>query len=235
MSSPASPPSGSSVTPTGAPNQAVRTTVTFLLFLHLCALAIGVASRNASPSPLAFQLRAVPGIRPYLQMLAMDLSYQYQISYYQPARVGPPALLEAAPEDTDHFFELELGRGDGPPLQVRLPPRGMQPPLRRKRYQRLAVNTALLVEDDTLAGLIPRAVAARLVHETGADSGRIACRRVYPRPMDAWQSNNPQDLDPYGSAYLRTVVEYDLIVQPGQVEVLKRESAQDVAPASQEP
>lgn len=217
------------------PGAAARTVVTFLLFLHLCALGIGVASRNASPSPLAFQLRAVPGVRPYLQILAMDLSYQYQISYYQPARSGPPALLEAAPEDTDHFFELELGQGEGAPLTVRLPPRGMQPPLRRKRYQRLAVNTALLVEDDTLSGLIPRAVAARLVHETGADSGRIACRRVYPRPMDAWESNNPQDIDPYANAYLRTVVEYDLIVQPGQVEVLKREAAQDVAPASQEP
>lgn len=219
----------------GAPGQAVRTIVTFLIFLHLCALAMGVASRSASPSPLAFQLRAVPGVRPYLQILAMDLSYQYQLSYYQPARVGPPALLEAAPEDTDHFFELELGRGDDPPLHVRLPPRGMQPPLRRKRYQRLAVNTGMLVEDDTLAALIPRAVAARLVYETGADSGRIACRRVYPRPWEAWESSTEQALDPYGPAYLRTVIEYDLIVQPGQVEVLKREAAQDVAPASEEP
>lgn len=233
MTSPASPRSGNGTTVPGAPGQAVRTLVTFLIFLHLCALGIGVASRNASPSPLAFQLRAVPGVRPYLQILAMDLSYQYQLSYYQPARVGPPALLEAAPEDTDHLFEVELGRGEESPLHVRLPARGMQPPLRRKRYQRLAVNTAMLVEDDTLAGLIPRAVAGRLVYETGADSGRIACRRVYPRPMDAWESSNPQALDPYGPAYLRTVVEYELIVQSGQVEVLKREAAQDVAPASE--
>ena len=81
----ASPPSNDADSPPLPPN-GIRTTVTFLIFVHFFFLLISIKSKMTS-SGLEQDLRdRAPGLTPYVQLLGMDLPYTFHLTYYDPSQ-----------------------------------------------------------------------------------------------------------------------------------------------------
>jgi len=167
-------PRSSTPTPPAAAAPAWQTWVTVLLILHLFCLGWSVATNSgAGKSLLAPALKMVPGVRPYLECLWMNIAYDIH-------------LASALPEDGTHTLELTLEPGDSPgelELPVVLPPAGMQPRIRRQRYQQLAFNVAFFdeayAENSDLRTLLPLTVAGRWLRDLGAPHQPylLVCRR----------------------------------------------------------
>lgn len=220
MPSPASSSDSSGDGAAGLPPEWLRTTVSFLLFLHLFALTIAVLA-NWYPSALALQLRArVPLLAPYLEFLDIDQAYAplYGLTY-------------GTPEDTDQRVEVELNLADGSQRRFVLPRSDVWPHQRFRREQRLAEVAADLVGENTksLESFLPQAVAAHYVAETEATGARVVggtirCRRQFVQGMEALNSDAapPETIDLY-QAQILTV--------GGSVQLLKSEAAAEVAPA----
>lgn len=213
------------------PTQAVRTSVSLLLFLHFFALGVAVFS-NWSPSPLALKLRDVPGVLWYLQPLDMDLSY-----------IGLYNLHDGMPEDTDAFVEVDLKFRDGTEEHVAFPETKTPGRFNRRHFARLADvagDLAASQENQDLQSIVPQAIAAHVVAAAQAEgkkfrSGTIRVRRLYLQPIEAVESSLPAERDPYSDTYVRKIYEAGIVVVGGKVQLLKSEEARDVAPAAASP
>ncbi|HEX5444429.1 MAG TPA: hypothetical protein VFW87_11390 [Pirellulales bacterium] len=203
------------------PPEWVRTAVSFLLFVHLFAVLVGVLA-NWYPSPLATQLRTrVPLLAPYLESLDLDQAY---VPLY--------GLTYGMDQDTDQRVEVDLKLADGTQRQFILPRRDLWPHQRYRREQRLAEVAADLVGDDTksLESFLPQAIAAHFVAAAEASGatvvgGTIRCRRQAVPTMEAaasGRSATPETFDLYQAEILRVA---------GEVQLLKTEAAAEVAPA----
>lgn len=145
------------------PQPAWQTWVTVLLILHLFCLGWSVAANSgAGKSLLAPALKMVPAVRPYLECLWMNIAYDIH-------------LASALPEDGAASLELALEPSDDPgelKLPIRLPPEGMQPRIRRQRYQQIANNVAFFdeayAENSDLRTLFPLTLAERWLRELDA-------------------------------------------------------------------
>jgi len=146
------------------PSEGVRAAISFGLLLHFFALFVAVCS-NVTPSALESRLRTVPGVRPYLQLLALDVPYQFQLTYAEEA-------------DFDHFLAATLELPDGQTHSVRIPEAHTWPGLRYRRLERLAGKVARSAEDWDLGNLLPQSVAESLLTQWSARSGQLRC----PRP-----------------------------------------------------
>jgi hypothetical protein len=66
------------------PSNGIRTTVTFLIFVHFFFLLVSIKSKMTA-SGLEQDLRdRAPGLTPYTQYLGMDLPYTFHLTYYDP-------------------------------------------------------------------------------------------------------------------------------------------------------
>lgn len=200
------------------PGEVARGVISLLLVIHLFMLGVGILS-NRVPSQLESDLRTVP--RPYLQLLCMDLSYSFH-------------LMHLTPEDTDHFFGVNLKLKDGAEKAIDIPSRGLWPPIRFRRYERLAGTAAALDGNNALEALIPQAVATRLVHENDAVGGVISCQQHLLQDMRAPTSSNDRDRDPYSDIYYQTASESRILNVGGKIQLLKIEAAREAAPAAQQ-
>ncbi len=199
-------------------SQGLRTLVSFLLFVHLFAVAVAIASSNYRASGLVRQLR-LRFLTPYLQTLNMDMAYNFHLTH-------------ADELDVDHFFEMEIESDGGDKKTVTLPEAGIRPAERRRRYQQLAFETAALVGNDVGESVLPRAVAARLLVENGGTRGTIRCRAHHlQEPQDVTSSDATRS-DPFSSRYYRTAYEAKAFNVGGQVQVLKSEASAESAPAA---
>ncbi len=63
----------------GFPSAGVRTFLTFLLFFHFFAIFAGISGNFGARSGLRRQLRASPGVQPYLHTLGLDTGYDHGI------------------------------------------------------------------------------------------------------------------------------------------------------------
>lgn len=157
-----------------ASQPAWQTWVTVLLILHLFCLGWSVAvNSGAGKSLLSPALKMVPAVRTYLEYMWMNIAYDIH-------------LASALPEDGFHSLELSLEPGGVAgelKLPVRLPPPGMQPRIRRQRYQQLAYNVAFFdeayAENSDLRTLLPLTVAERWLRELEAPHQPylLVCRR----------------------------------------------------------
>lgn len=203
------------------PPEWLRTTISFLLFLHLFALLVGVLA-NWYPSALAAQVRGrVPIVAPYLEWFDMDQAYVplYGFTY-------------GMDQDTDQRVEVDLKLADGGQRQFVLPRQGVWPHQRYRREQRLAEVAADLVDENTksLESFLPQAIAAHFVGQVEADGakvvgGTVRCRRQAVPTMEAAssvKSTTPEVFDLYQAQILRV---------GGEVQLLKSEAAAEVAPA----
>jgi hypothetical protein len=198
-------------------SETARTLVSFLVFLHFFALAVGFASNTWSPSPLLVRLRDVPPVRPYLQLLGWDVPW-----------LGLYSLTHAAEDDTDHTLAAELRMADGSSRQVVLPEPDVRLPERKRRFTRLAATVGELAGNSTVESILPQAIAAHFVGQYGAAGGTIRCRRHFLQPTEAVLRSGRDEIAPYSRE--QTLYEARILVSDGLVELLKIESAADVAP-----
>lgn len=237
-----SPTEAASPTPaTGWPSATTQTVVSFLLFLHLFLLGIGLAGTAVKASALERSLymlgrsgdargTGVQLVRGYLQLLLMNLSYQFNYT-------------DLRPIDGDLAIELELKLPSGETRTVRLPEADMQPRTRALRYRRLAFELAQAEElpsGEVLTALVSEAVVARMVRETGATGGRILFRMADPAVLDAaleqMRTSNRGPAAPYDPAALQVVYEAQILVQPGgAIGLVPKEAEGEAAPARTRP
>ncbi|HET6882372.1 MAG TPA: hypothetical protein VFI31_19560 [Pirellulales bacterium] len=202
-----------------------RAVVSFLIFVHLFALAVAVLS-NWNPSTLSIRLRQnVPLVKPYLQALAMDQAY---LPLY--------GLTFAMEEDTDMAVDLELQLPDGTQRQITLPSNGLWPRERWRRDARLAETAGDLTGErfKNIESLLPQAIAAHYVAKYGTKGGTIRFTRHKLLSLEALGSSDPALRDPYNPIFYTRVYEARIILVGGSVQLLKKEAAAEVAPAAAE-
>lgn len=204
------------------PPEGVRTLISFFLFFHLFALGVAVAANARPVSRLRSALLQIPAVRPYLDLLNMDLAYNFHLTH-------------AMELDTDHFVEIELdwhGKSDPSARRITLPDPAMQPGIRRRRFYNLARVMASVVGEDEVESLLPLAVARGLLAEAGIDQGhhRLRCRRHFLLEMQDVASIDPAKHDPFHASRYGTAYEADLIFSGGQLSIVKAAGAAETAP-----
>ncbi|HVX10334.1 MAG TPA: hypothetical protein VHC22_04095 [Pirellulales bacterium] len=207
------------------PPEWLRGLISFVIFIHLFALGVAVLS-NWYPSTLAMRLRnQVPLIKPYLQFLAMDQSY---VPLY--------GLTSATQEDTDMAVEVELNLADGSKETFALPSNDLWPRQRWRRDERLAETFGDLTGESFRAveSILPQALAAHFVSTYSAKGGTIRCRRHFLQPIESMSSSDPTQRDPYDESRYTRLYEARILVIGNKVQLLKTETAADVAPAAVE-
>lgn len=204
------------------PAQGVRTVVSFLLFLHFFALAVGIAS-SWSPSPLTAAVRRVPSVGPYLEFFWFD------VSYFPLHR-----LTQGNRDDTDALVEIELNATDGSTKQLTIPSDDVWPHQRYRRHARLAQHVAGLAEADPLASLLPQDIAVHYASESTApiSKGTLRCRRHLMLDMSEVTSSDRTRRDPFDSRLYDDAYEASLRVFRGKIQIRKREAAGENAPAA---
>lgn len=226
--SPTNPPPTTNAASSGRePSPTARSVITYLLFLHFFFLAVGIKS-NTSSSGLDQDLRnKVPGVKPYLQLLGMDLSYMFHLTYYN----GRQNL-----QDTDYTIEADIPEPDGSTRRVVVESAGNLPPIRDFRYGRLAFTAATAVEsgNDSLASVLPQAVARRLMLEHGCRQLTIRVRRRLLQnlmlPDEDPQAAVERSRSPDDPAYFQNVYEARaFMTADGAVDVAPIKAAYDTA------
>ncbi|HEY5312052.1 MAG TPA: hypothetical protein VIK18_06010 [Pirellulales bacterium] len=200
-----------SSTAASGPPQGLRTALSFLLFLHLFALTVGVTSNEAA-SQLETGLRKTPLVVPYLQLLLMDLSYCFNLTF------GPS---DSDVSDAETWIEADLTTAAGP-QQIILPAAGLEPRQRLRRYESLVRTAAAQVGSPSSESLLPAAIARGLLTRHGATGGAIRIVRS-SLPSDAFTAFSPTR---------RTLYEARMIVAAGRVELFKSEAAGESAPVA---
>lgn len=196
-------------------SEGLKTAVTFLLFLHLFALLVGVSS-NDSASQLELGLRKTPLVVPYLQTLMMDLSYSFNLTF------GPS---DTDVSDAETWIEAELNTSKGSET-VTLPPADMKSRQRLRHFESLARAAAAAVGTPNRESLVPAAVAQNLVSRYGASGGTIRIKRK-TLPNEPFAPFTPAE---------RTLYEAQiLLLGGGRVDLLKVEAAGESAPAATKP
>jgi hypothetical protein len=217
----------------GEASSTIRGVISYLLFLHFFFLLVGIKS-NTSSSGLDQDLRnKVPGLRPYLQLTAMDSSYLFHLTHYNDAQNVV---------DTDYTFEADIPQNDGTTKLVVLQPVGFHLPIRDFRYGRLAFVAGRYVEsgNENISGMLPQAVARRLMAEHQVQSLTLRIRRrllqnlMLPQgdPRYATErAKSPNDPD-----YFETVYETRaFMTEDGEVDVAQVKAASDQAAPTPSP
>lgn len=200
-----------------SPPQGVRTFITFLIFLHLFAVAVAVMARTGTVSGFRSALRTQTKISYYLHFLGMDLGYDFH-------------LTRAMPDDFDHICDVVLStpkgfRGDDAAIRsqrletIKLMPEDTWPGARRRRYLMLGLHAASLAEREEYASLIPQAVTTGLLAQHGIKDGKhqFRCRMITPRRWGDSALTDAHDPMFYSNDYRADVVASD----PGQWSLVK--------------
>lgn len=203
--------------PTGFPSVEVRTIVSFLIFLHLFALAAALVATPGMSSELEQRVANLPVLRQYRQALDMNLPYTYHLTF------GGEDL------DFDHQLEVDLELADGQHKVVVIPADGIWPRSRMQRYQMLAFNTAVGVGQDGIETLLPQGIASGLLEQYGATRANFRCRLHAPLGRDRILAKaDPQAADTWRTVYEATIWKS----ADGQIRLLKQEAASDSAPGA---
>lgn len=209
---------------TGEPSEGVRSLVSFLIFVHLFALLIGILSGEV-PSQLEVAMARLPGLRQYRQILGMDLPY----SFYFTRGNEPGGDL-----DIDYKLTATLKGADGATETVEFPNADMRPHQRYHRYQALAKQLATFASETAPEPrnleLLAQAIAGGLLRAYDAQAVEIRCRgELTPPVMEEYQPE--QDTrNNFKDAY-----DVRAFLADDQVELLKKEPARDTAPPPKSP
>ena len=203
--------------PTWSPE--TRSLVSLLIFVHLFALFVGVTT-YARPSDL--QLRLHDLFDPYLRNLHFTA---HQVSY----PVARYYLTHALPTDVDFTCQVDFSGPDGALQQVTIPPAGLQPPIRARRYQAIANAAGTMVDpegNEDLASILPKALAGAVLKQHGAAQGNIRVRANYiPQIEDMGEVAAGRRTPPTNDVY-----EAKVFVTGNSVELLKKANKLEVAP-----
>ncbi len=222
-------------TPAGQPAEGVRTTVSMLLFLHLAALAIGVASSAMPLSGLRNKLGDVP-VRAYLAMLHMDLAYNYSLTPRSEPDKNDPLLQNPFVENVE--LELNWQRVTNPDAtRITLPAPDVWPGIRRQRFRNLAHVVAGQIGDQDFEGVLPLAVARALLADAGITEGTHRFRSRRQTLVDRHQAHSidPADSDPGHATRFTNVYEADVVFFRGEASLVKAVAAGQAAPVQTAP
>jgi hypothetical protein len=208
------------------PSPEVRGWINLLLFMHLFAVAVGLTA-YASPSPLQDRLRKVFG--PYLGTLNFDL---------KPNSYPTGRYFQTYGNENDVDFQLEIvgTLPDGATKTELVPDIGLWPG-ERQYFQAIAnaAGTMALSGNDELESILPRSIAGSLLKQWGAVRGTVSCKSHLPLTPEEVDSGDAHVRDPFDPRRYRTIYEAHVLVSSdGQVDVLKKAAAGEVAPVEKE-
>ncbi len=203
--------------PTWSPE--LRTWVSLLLFAHLFALVVAVTTYTR---PSGLQVRLHNLFEPYLRNLHMTV---YPVSY----PFARYYLAHATPNDFDYSVEVEF-QGSAGPETVTIPRDHLQPLVRYRRYQALANAMGVLSQpegNEDLAGILPKAIAAAVLKQHGAQQGTLRCRPNHLPIQEALRQLNEGRRETFEEP---GKYEAQVFVTPSGVELLKKNATLEVAP-----
>lgn len=209
------------------PSGGVRSLISYLIFLHFFFLLVGIKS-NTSSSGLDQDLRnKVPGLKPYLQVLALDLSYMFHLTYYDGDNF----------QDTDHFVEADLKLPDGTTKQVVFGGLDLAPGARMRHYERLAYRAAFFADNqsENMVSLYSQALARRIMLENpGCRELTLRLRRrlLVNRLLDPTTPAGriARESAPTDPSFLQTVYEARALMNDqGEVSVAQVKAEHDTA------
>jgi hypothetical protein len=198
-----------------------RTWVSLILFAHLFALFVAVTSYTR-PSLLQDRLHGL--FAPYLRNLHLTaLPVSYPFARYH--------LTHAGPSDIDFSVEVDAQESGGSTSTVTLPP-AVQPLVRFRRYQALANAAGTLASDEfqeANASILPKAIAGSILKREHASGGVLRIQgHGLPNPDDM---TSLEALARAARENVTSVYEAQVILSPGGVELLRKSTTLEVAPA----
>ncbi len=209
----------SSPTPQPTWGPETRSLVSLLIFAHLFALFVGVTTYTR-PSDLQLRLHGL--FAPYLRNLHFTA---HQVSY----PVARYYLTHALPTDVDFTCQVDFDGPEGVRQEVTIPPSGLQPLIRARRYQAIANAAGTMADPDAnedLASVLPKALAGAILKQHGATLGNIRLRAHYiPQIEDMGEVAAGRRAPPTNDIY-----EAKVFVTGDSIELLKKANKLDVAP-----
>lgn len=199
-------------------NETARAIISLLLFIHCFCITV-VLSANFIASPV--QQRLISAFAPYVR----SLNFDPQFTRFH--------LTHAEPEHDDQFIEVVLAESPET-LVARFPKVGWSLSDRYRRYHTLASALAFNAnrEFDSVSGEFARAIGAHVMQENDLKKVVVRCRWHRAQPLDPVGQGAQNPSDPNDEAYYDTVYEADVwIADDGSVQVLKKSSQREVAPA----
>lgn len=188
------------------PSQAVRTTISLLLFVHFFMLGGALLGNLSVTSNLMRKLVRVPGIHEYLSLLHLDTAFQYTLADERDHRVmvvlDVPADIKSPAAANQEEAANRLS-----PAQIAehksyaLMPESAGPGIRRRRYLKLGQLLSQANEDSTLETYLAVALANGLLKEQEhplpekadpAFQNHIVCLEFAPQPLDIAQVPDAQ-------------------------------------------
>jgi hypothetical protein len=98
------------------PSDGRRSVISFLIFLHFVFLLVGIKAHTGTPSALDQDLaNKVPGLNPYLELLAMNTDYMFDLTDYDinnPNQFSDDGT-QFRPVSTDFVVEVDVPQADG--------------------------------------------------------------------------------------------------------------------------
>jgi hypothetical protein len=201
------------------PSQAFRTIISELLFVHLFALGVAMLSnpRDGMASPLLLRLGGIRFLSSYLQLVWMDLGYDYFHSY------GNNEFVAAI--SSNHQAEIELKMPDGSTQTVLSPAAGL-PSFRAQRYTNLWNSAGRFVGQSGVESFVPDMVVESLLRQYGAVSATIRIQRRVPITIEQAQRQSAPAEGSLTTAYTGVGT-----LKNGQFLYQKLEATGDTAPA----
>ena len=217
------------------PTQGVQTAVSLLLFLHLAALAVGVASNTLPLSCLRNKLGDVP-VRHYLAALNMDLGYNYHLTPEFERDANDPFALYHYIEDVEVELDWQ-GQPNPEARRIVLPAADTWPGIRHRRYRNLARFIGQQIGDEDYEGVLPHALAVSLLADRGIAEGthRIRSRRQFLIEREGAGLIDPAESDPSHPSRFTTAYEANLVFFQGTLSLIKAVAAGQAAPVRKEP
>jgi hypothetical protein len=162
-------------------------------------------------------------ILPYLKVLDIDPIHSYP-------SLARWHLTHSMPTDVDFSVEVTAALSDGTTQTVSIPPAGVWPAQRLRRYQSLANVMGSLVENEDLESLLPKAIAGSILRQAGSTRGTIQIFSHDLPGMEDMTSSRPERRDPNNAVYRRRVYSAQVLIGKDTVNLLKTSAAGEVAP-----
>ena len=202
------------------PSPEVRGIIGLFLFIHLFAVALALTS-YADTSALQNRLLQVFG--PYTATMNFDLRPNIYPS-------GRFYLTHAEATDVDYAIEVDATLPDGSVEKVTIPMPGLLPG-ERLRYQALANAAGVMASSEDVEPVLLRSIAGSILKRFGASKGLVRVRAHTLLSPEVVSGGDAKARDPFDKRYYNTAYEAHVLVSStGQVDLVKRSAAGEVAP-----
>lgn len=208
------------------PPWGVRTTISFLLFIHFFMVGGAVLGSLSTRSQLMTNLVNIQGINKYLRLLHLNTAFQYSLADERDHRVAialdvPADVKPVRPAGEVAAENLLTPAQLGQYTLLPLMPENVTPGIRRRRYLKLGQLLSQANEDATLETFLAAALANGLLNEkqlappATLDKTRqnhLLCLEIQPQSMDGLEQLPEGERDLAAPRWQTTV--FDGLVYP---------------------